>query len=60
MAGTCNGCAAYSVFRPSLPETFSSPGPVTIYFDKNDNRLATPDDPPQPRIARGGRRQRFL
>ena len=29
MAQGTNGMAAYSVFRPSLPETFSSPGPVT-------------------------------
>ena len=50
-ASTCNGCAAVSVFRPSLPEYFSSPGPVTIYFDKNDNKLATPDVRLQPHIA---------
>ena len=50
-ATTCNGCAAVSVFRPSLPEYFSSPGPVTIYFDKNDNKLATPDVRLQPHIA---------
>ena len=51
MSPSCNGCAAYSVFRPSLPETFTSPGPVTIYYDKNDNRLATPEVRLQPRIA---------
>lgn len=51
MANGCNGTAAYSVFRPSLPETFTSPGPVTIYYDKNDNRLATPEIRLQPRIA---------
>ncbi len=50
-ASTCNGCAATSVFRPSLPEYFSSPGPVTIYYDKMNNRLATPDVRLQPRIA---------
>ena len=46
-----NGCAAYSVFRPSLPETFTSPGPVTIYYDKNDNLLATPEVRLQPHVA---------
>ncbi len=51
MAQGCNGCAAYSVFRPSLPETFSSPGPVTIYYNKQDQRLATPEVRLQPRIA---------
>ena len=51
MANGCNGTAAYSVFRPSLPETFTSPGPVMIYYDKNDNRLATPEVRLQPRIA---------
>ncbi len=51
MAATCNGTAAYSVFRPSLPEYFTSPGPATIYFDSQGNRLATPDVRLQPRIA---------
>ena len=51
MSPSCNGSAAYSVFRPSLPETFTSPGPVNIYFDKNDNRLATPEVRLQPRMA---------
>ncbi len=51
MAQGCNGCAAYSVFRPSLPETFTSPGPVTIYYNKQDQRLATPEVRLQPRIA---------
>ena len=39
----CNGTAAYSVFRPSIPEYFTSPGPATKFYDKNGNRLATPD-----------------
>jgi hypothetical protein len=51
MAATCNGSAAYSVFRPSLPEYFTSPGPVTVYYDKNNNRLNTPDVRLQPRFA---------
>ena len=51
MSPSCNGCAAYSVFRPSLPETFTSPGPVTIYYDKNDNRLNPPQVRLQPRVA---------
>ena len=50
-AASCNGCAAESVFRPSLPEVFTSPGPVTIYFDKNGNQLATPEIRLQPHIA---------
>ena len=51
MAETCNGAAAYSVFRPSLPEYFTSPGPVTIYYDPNNNRLATPEVRLQPKLG---------
>jgi hypothetical protein len=47
----CNGTAAYGVFRPNLPEVFTSPGPATILFDKNANRLAVPDIRQQPRVA---------
>ncbi len=47
----CNGTAAYSAFRPSIPEGFTSPGPATIYFDANQNRLATPEIRLQPRVA---------
>lgn len=50
-AAGCNGAAAYSVFRPSIPESFTSPGPVTVYFDPSGNRLATPDVRLQPAIA---------
>jgi hypothetical protein len=49
-AGT-NGVAAYSVFRPSLPENFSAPGPVAIYFDDQGNALSLPEIRRQPRIA---------
>ena len=41
-AAGANSVAAYSMFRPNLPEDFTSPGPVTIYFDTNNNRLTTP------------------
>ena len=47
----CNGTAAYSVFRPSIPEFFTSPGPGTIYFDKNNNRLTPPEVRQQPSVA---------
>jgi hypothetical protein len=47
----CFGTAAYSVFRASLPEVSTSPGPAIILFDKNSNRLAVPDIREQPRIA---------
>ena len=50
-APLCNGTAAYSVFRPSIPEYYSSPGPVTVYFDKNGNRLTSPDVRLQPTVA---------
>jgi len=53
MAKGSNGTAAYSVARPSLPETFSSPGPVRIYFDSSGSgdQLALPEIRQQPRIA---------
>jgi len=47
----CNGTAAYSVFRPNTPEYFTSPGPATILFDEDANRLATPEIREVPRIA---------
>ena len=50
-AAGANGVAAYSMFRPNLPEDFTSPGPVTIYFDTNNNRLATPQIRLKPDIA---------
>jgi len=47
----CNGTAAYSVFRANTPEVFTSPGPATIMFDKDANRLAVPDIRQVPRVA---------
>ena len=48
---SCNGAAAYSVFRPSLPQNFTSPGPAVFYYDRNSVRLATPDIRLKPTIA---------
>ncbi len=43
--------AAYSPFRPYLPEEFSSPGPSYILFDQVGNRLATPVVRQKPDVA---------
>src|SRR6202043_2534925 len=51
IAAGCNGTAAYSVFRPSIPEFYTSPGPATIYFDDNNNRLTPPLIRQQPSVA---------
>ena len=34
------GVAAYAFFAPFVPEAFTSPGPSTIYFDKNNKRFS--------------------
>ena len=47
-----DGVAAYDVHDTTgLPESFESFGPITIYFDDNGNRLATPIIRQQPTIA---------
>ncbi|HVQ15237.1 MAG TPA: S8 family serine peptidase [Vicinamibacterales bacterium] len=33
------GVAAYPFYAPFVPEAFTSPGPTTIYFDKDSQRL---------------------
>ncbi len=46
-----NGVAAYSPFRPNIPESFTSPGSALILFDKMGNRLATPQVRLYPTVA---------
>jgi hypothetical protein len=41
-AAGANSVAAYSPFQPSIPEDFTSTGPVRIVWDRNNNRV--PDD----------------
>jgi hypothetical protein len=50
-AANSHAVAAFSAFRPYIPEGFTSPGPVTILFDANGNRLATPEVRQQPAIS---------
>ena len=46
-----NSIAAFAGFRPNIPENFTSPGPVVIYFDPNNNRLPVPQFRQKPDIA---------
>ncbi len=51
-AAGCNGMAAYDVFRPNIPQNFTSAGPALIYFDKNNNLVPNaPEVRLQPRLA---------
>jgi len=43
--------AAYSPFRPYIPESFTSEGPATIIFDENNHRLDRPEIRLKPDVA---------
>ena len=55
----CNGTAAYSVFRPSLPEYYSSPGPGDGLFRQERQPLVEPQRP-APTDHRGRRRRQRI
>ncbi len=46
-----HGVAAYSAFRPNIPEGFTSPGPMINLFDNAGNRLAAPEIREKPDLA---------
>jgi len=46
-----NNIAAYAFYPPFVPESFTSPGVVTIYFDQDNQRLATPEIRLKPDMA---------
>jgi hypothetical protein len=50
-AAGANGVGAYAFYPPFVPESFTSSGPVTIYFDRNNNRLPEPDRRLKPDMA---------
>lgn len=45
------GVAAYPFFAPFVPEAFTSPGPSTIYFDKESKRLRRVEIRQKPDLA---------
>jgi len=46
-----NGVGAYAFYAPFIPESFTSPGPSTIYFDKMNQRLTEPEIRQKPDIS---------
>jgi hypothetical protein len=50
-ARDCDAVGAYAYKSLKQPETFSSFGPVSVYFDDNDNRLTVPEIRQQPTIS---------
>jgi hypothetical protein len=50
-AAGANSVAAYPFYAPFVPEAFTSPGPSTIYFDKDSRRLRNVQYRQKPDIA---------
>lgn len=50
-AAGANSVATYAFFAPSVPEPFTSTGPVTIYLDQENRRLAKPEIRLKPDMA---------
>ncbi|MBA3830564.1 MAG: S8 family serine peptidase [Chthoniobacterales bacterium] len=50
-ANGASGVAAYAFYKPYVPESFTSPGPATIYFDKDNNPLPKPEVRRKPDMA---------
>ncbi len=46
-----SGVAAYAFYPPYVPESFTSPGPATIYFDTHNRRLRWPETRQKPDMA---------
>ncbi len=51
IAAGCNGVAAYDVFRPSVPQNFTSGGPALIFFNRDQSLKPAPEVRLQPRLA---------
>ncbi len=51
IAAGCNGVAAYDVFKPNVPQNFTSGGPALIFFNRDQTLKPTPEVRLQPRLA---------
>jgi hypothetical protein len=51
IAAGCNGVAAYDVFRPNVPQNFTSGGPALIFFNRDQSLKPMPEVRLQPRMA---------
>jgi hypothetical protein len=50
-ANGASGVGAYAFYAPFVPESFTSPGPSTIYFDTHNKRLQHPEIRQKPDMA---------
>jgi hypothetical protein len=51
IAAGCNGVGAYDVFRPNVPQNFTSGGPALIFFNRDQSLKPTPEVRLQPRMS---------